>query len=398
MRIFRTVGGAVVLVVAGPSPLGVRLDPPAAGDETILNAFLRPDGEHLLIQFLDQVATTARAFTVPVAGPATAAILLADETPGGCTAFAADFTPDSTRLLYAGFCPPGSVFTQLWSVPATGPATAAVSLAGSFTTGGTVQGLAISPDSQRVVFSADRLVDERIDLWSVPILGPAAALVQLNPSLVTNGDVKNSFRISPDSTRVAYIADQLSDERFFPYSVPIAGPSTEAVTLYQGILMTGGDALDLAFTPDSARVVFRMDLAVDQRCDLYWAPADGSAAQSRITNRGSNPAPERSVAFRWYVHPDGERVLYQFDEFAALDERGIGEQRLVGPYIADARLNGVPVAGGKVTFFELFPDGAGLVYRADEIVDEKFELFTADLRRFGDGFEEGSTAAWPDLP
>ena len=180
--------------------------------------------------------------------------------------------------------------------------------------------------------------------------------------------------------------------------MPIAGPSTEAVTLYQGILMTGGDALDLAFTPDSARVVFRMDLAVDQRCDLYWAPADGSAAQSRITNRGSNPAPERSVAFRWYVHPDGERVLYQFDEFAALDERGIGEQRLVGPYIADARLNGVPVAGGKVTFFELFPDGAGLVYRADEIVDEKFELFTADLRRFGDGFEEGSTAAWPDLP
>ncbi len=383
---------------AGPSPLGVRLDPPAAGDETILNAFLRPDGEHLLIQFLDQVATTARAFTVPVAGPATAAILLADETPGGCTAFAADFTPDSTRLLYAGFCPPGSVFTQLWSVPATGPATAAVSLAGSFTTGGTVQGLAISPDSQRVVFSADRLVDERIDLWSVPILGPAAALVQLNPSLVTNGDVKNSFRISPDSTRVAYIADQISDERFFPYSVPIAGPSTEAVTLYQGILMTGGDALDLAFTPDSARVVFRMDLAVDQRFDLYWAPADGSAAQSRITNRGSNPAPERSVAFRWYVHPDGERVLYQFDELAALDERGIGEQRLVGPYIADARLNGVPVAGGKVTFFELFPDGAGLVYRADETVDEKFELFTADLRLLGDGFEEGSTAAWADLP
>ena len=62
---------------------------------------LRPDGAHLLIQFIDTVATSARVCTVPVAGPATAATLLADETPGGCTAFAADFTRRSTRLLYA---------------------------------------------------------------------------------------------------------------------------------------------------------------------------------------------------------------------------------------------------------------------------------------------------------
>ena len=382
----------------GPSPLGVRLDPPAVGDETLLNVFFRPDGAHLLIQFHDIVATSARVFTVPTAGPLAAAILLADETPGGCAPLAATFTPDSTHLLYGGFCPPGAAFTQLWSVPSTGPAAAAVSLAGSFASGGQIQGLAISPDSQRLVFSADRLVDERSDLWSVPVAGPAAALVQLNPSLVTNGDVKNNFRISPDSTRVAYIADQLSDERFFPYSVPIAGPSTEAVTLYQGILMTGGDALDLAFTPDSARVVFRMDLAVDQRFDLYWAPADGSAVQARITNRGSNPAPPRSVAYLWYVHPDGERVIYLFDEFAALDQRGIGEQRFVGPYTADARLNGVPVAGGQVSYFKLFPDGAGLAYHADETADEKFELFTTDLRLLGDGFEDGATAAWTDLP
>ena len=67
-------------------------------------------------------------------------------------------------------------------------------------------------------------------------------------------------------------------------------------------------------------------------------------------------------------------------------------------YIADARLNGVPVAGGQVSFFELFPDGAGLVYHSDETADEKFALFTTDLRLLGDGFEEGASAAWADLP
>jgi len=382
----------------GPSALGVRLDPEAQGDEILLNVFFRPDGAQVAIQFLDSVAQGARIFTVPIAGPASAAILISDETPGGCAPVAADFTPDSSRLLFGSYCPPGSTLTQLWSIPATGPPGAAVSLAGSFATGGSILGLAISPDSQRVVFNADRLVDERVDLFSVPIAGPSSAIVQLNPSLVTNGDVKNSFKISPDSTRVAYIADQISDERFFPYSVPIDGPSTEAVVLYQGILMTGADAQDLAFTPDSTRVVFRFDLAVDQRFDLYWAPADGSAAQSRITNRGSSPAPARSVFYRWYIHPDGERVIYQFDEFAPNDGRGIGEQRLVGPYSADARLNGVPVTGGSVSYFQLYPDGAGVVYRSDETADGKDEIFTTDLRLFGDGLEEGTSAAWSDLP
>lgn len=383
---------------AGPAASGVRLDPPAVGDEVPQSLELRPDGAQVAIQLTDLVAQTSRIFTVPVAGPAASAILLADANPGGCAAIVSAFTPDSTRLVFVGVCPPTFAVTQLWSVPAAGPAAAAVSLGGSFADGGQAQELALSPDSQYLVFTADRLVDERVELWSVPIAGPAAAAVRLNPTLVANGDVLGGFRISPDSTRVAYIADQASDERFFPYSVPLAGPSSEAVPLYQGALAVSADAREVAFTPDSTRVVFRFDLAVDERNDLYWAPADGSAPQARITNRGSNPAPARSVAFRWYVHPDGERVIYQFDELAANDERGIGEQRLVDPYTADARLNGVPAAGGKVSSFELFPDGAGLAYRADETADEKFELFTADLRIFGDGFEEGTTGAWGDLP
>jgi hypothetical protein len=162
--------------------------------------------------------------------------------------------------------------------------------------------------------------------------------------------------------------------------------------------MVAADAQEVAFSPDSSRVVFRFDLAVDERFDLYWAPTDGSTVQSRITNRGTNPAPPRSVAFRWYVHPDGERVIYQYNESVPNDERGLGEQRLVGPYTADAQLNVTPVTGGKVSDFLLYPDGAGLAYRADETVDEKFEIFTTDLRLFGDGFEEGTSAAWSDLP
>ena len=44
-----------------------------------------------------------------------------------------------------------------------------------------------------------------------------------------------------------------------------------------------------------------------------------------------------------------------------------------------------------MSYFELFPDGAGLAYRADETADEKHELFTVDLRLLGDGFESGDS-------
>ena len=97
-------------------------------------------------------------------------------------------------------------------MPANGPAGAAVSLLGSLATGGQVVSLAISPDSQRIVYVADKLVDERLEIFSVPTAGPAASGVRLNATFGTAGsDVFGSPQISPDSTRVAYIADALLD-------------------------------------------------------------------------------------------------------------------------------------------------------------------------------------------
>ncbi|MFN7941769.1 MAG: hypothetical protein U0X73_09220 [Thermoanaerobaculia bacterium] len=383
---------------SGTSGSGVHLDPSLGATETPQTVVFRPDGAQVVIQVVDQVAATTRLFAVPAAGPASQALLLADTDPGGCPAAAADYTPDGSRLLFARLCLDGTDyrFNQLWSVPADGPAEAAVSLAGSFAVGGQIQSLVLSPDGEHVVFVADKLVDERFELWSVPVAGPAAALVRLNPTLVTNGDVKANFAISPDGTRVAYIADQASDERYFPYSVPIDGPSTEAVSLYQGVLTVAADAQEVAFTPDGSRVVFRFDLAVDERFDLYWAPPDASASQVRITNRGVAPA--RSVAPTWRFLPDSERVVYLFDESTPGDQRGIGEQRIDDPYATDARWNGPPVAGGAVTRVDLYPDGYGFLYRADQALDQKFELFTVDLRLFADGFESADFGAWSDTP
>lgn len=385
--------------VNGPAAASVRLDFDLGLDEAIYGGLVVSDSRVVLLIY-NTTTGVVRLWSAPLAGPAAAGVSLLDATPPDCGAFLAAASASTNRIAYALTCdtPVGNRTNQLWSVPMNGPASEAVSLAGSFVEGGAIQGFSTSPDGQYLVLLADKLTDERFELWSVPIGGPAGAMVRLNPALVSGGDVSNTFEISPDSTRVAYVADQTSNEVYRAWSVPIAGPSTLAVPLVSGLVTAGGDVTNLDFTPDSASIVFRADLSQDERFDLYLVPADGSASQDRITNDSSIPGPERSTGSLWRLHPDGNRLVFTVDEDAPGDQRGLYEQRLAPRYVQDAHLNNDPVPGGRVSTFQIFPDGAGTLYYSDELADESFHLFTVDSRIFGDGFEEGTIAAWPDAP
>ena len=383
---------------AGPAAASLQLDPGLAVDEVIYGGLVAPDGSRAVLFIFNQTTEIASIWSVPLDGPAESGLFLLEAAPAGCLPHTG--AVGSGFLVYALSCdtPVGERTNQLWSVPLAGPANAALSLAGSFVEGGALDSLQISPDGEYLVLRADKLVDEKFELWSVPVAGPAGALVRLNPALVAGGDVESGVAISPDSSRVAYVADQVTDQTFRAWSVPIAGPSTEATPLVSGIVVANADVRNLDFTPDGTQIVFRADLSENERFDLYSVPADGSAMQDQITNDSSIPGPTFSVGSKWHLHPDGLRVVYVFDEDAPNDARGLGEQRLSPRYVQDARLNGDPVAGGRISTFHVFPDSAGTIYYSDELADERFHLFSVDSRIFGDGFEEGTTAAWPDAP
>lgn len=383
--------------IAGPSSSTIRLDPSLLPDQVLLTpySFASPDSSRIFAM-VAEVGGDYRLWSVPTAGPIEAGSWIIEGQTPGCSPgiFKAGFCPD--RLLYAFSCP--SLYRELWSVPIAGPASAAVSLAGSLVSGGGVQlfDVRCSGNGARVVFVADKVVDQRFELWSVPAAGPATGLVRLSPTPVTGGSVTD-FALSPDGGRVAYIADQEADERFMAWSVPIAGPSTHAVPLVTGVFV-GRDVTALDFTPDSSTVVFRADLTINDRFDLYQVPANGSSAQDLISNDSTPAGPSYSVTSTWRLHPDGSRVVFVEDVGATGDRRGLGEQSLAAHYFHDAQLNSDPVDGGGVRDFAVFPDGRGTLYLSDETRDERFQLFTADSRLFGDGFEEGTTAAWPDAP
>src|SRR5204862_828033 len=125
-------------------------------------------------------------------------------------------------------------------------------LNGPFLAGSDVVGSSwhISPDGSRVTYIADQNTDGVNELYSVPMTG--GATTKLNGALVAGGNVAANF-ITPNGSRVIYFADQTVDEVQDMYSVPITGGT--AIKL-NGTYVPGGAIHPFAITPDSNRVVY----------------------------------------------------------------------------------------------------------------------------------------------
>ena len=259
-------------------------------------------------------------FSVPLVGGAVTTLNIGDADVGSVAGIR--LSPDSSRAVFITFGDTG--FDGLYSAPIAGGPVA--KLNGPLVAGGEIGTAAISPDSSRVVYTADQDAAGVREIYSVPITGGAAT--KLNPPLTPGGNVGDvfvgSFEISPDSSRVVYLADQDTDERFELYSVPLSGgPSTK---LNGSVLRQG--AVLVQISPDSSRVVYKAFQDSDAAIELYSVPLAGGP----VTKLNDDMVAGGNVAHA-RLTPDGSRVVYEADQ--DLDQA--------------YELYAVPLAGGPVT-------------------------------------------------
>jgi hypothetical protein len=194
------------------------------------------------------------------------------------------------------------------------------------------------------------------------------------------------FALDPTSTRVVF------EQRYggtHLYSAPLDG-SLPTVDLIAPLLDPAQDVLAFELVPAAGLVVFVADPSAPGVFELFRAPLAGGAPAVRL---GAAPPPGGDVDAGFRVTAGGERVVYVADH--AVDDVfelwSIPLDPLSGN--VPVRLSANPVAGGGVaraaprladdgTFeprpqFELGADGARVVYRADQELDEVFELFAA---------------------
>ena len=386
--------------IAGPASSGVKLNGGLVTGGDVRGFKLSPNSARVVYWADQQTDEVYELYSVPIGGPASSGVKLngalvagGDVGDGFGLDFAFYISPNSARVVYRADQQTDEV-VELYSVPIAGPASSGVKLNGALVGGGDVYEASISPNSARVVYRADQQTHFVYELFSVPIGGPASAGVKLNGAIVSGGWVTfEGARISPDSARVVYQADQQTNEVFELYSVPIAGPASGGVKL-NGPLVANGDVEAFAISPDSTRAVYVADQELDGWPMGYRAPLAGPAgADERIWATAVDDPSDFALL------PDSSAVAVRGNSAFIDSIVRLWTYPLAGTpdSLGTDWLGGEFQPNGDATSFVLLPDGSGAVYRADQEVDNQFELYLLYFRLWGDGFETGDLSRWSDV-
>ncbi len=281
-------------------------------------------------------------------------------------------TADGSRAIFAGdFQTPGTI--NLWTVLAGGPATGAHVLNPPPTAGGGVAAFAVAPGTNRVVLRGDLFTSQVEELWSVAADASGSAVRISSSTPQANGDV-TGFVIGPGSSpQVVFRGDQLVDERFDVYRVPLTGGS-QPVRLSGTAVATASAGSDLAISPNGQRIVFRGDFATAGKTELWSASTSGGAGSAVRLNPSSTPAAGDVEAF--VIDATSSRVVYAGD--VGVDgRRELWTVPIAGPGNSSARLHPAAGSGENVSAFELAPDGSSVAFLADLRDATKDELWVA---------------------
>jgi WD40 repeat protein len=299
--------------------------------------------------------------------------------PGGnVTSFA--LTPDKTAVVYIADQTTNDVF-ELYQVSIATPGVS-VKLNGTLIPPqGDVASFAITPDGTSVVYLADQRIDQVFELYRVLFSNPGSSTL-LNPALSGGQTVNQSavtpFAVTPDSTKVVYIANQdlLNPNVNELYQVSFSNPLNS--TKLNSPLVAGGNVVNFAIAPNSVSVVYLADEVIDQVFEIFPASVTGPGSGTSL-----NPpllAGQNVTAFA--VTPDSAAVIYQADETTT----GVVELYRVlflSPQVSVVKLNFPLTLGKNVSSFAIAANGLAVAYSANQDNAAVVELYYVLLSQPG---------------
>ena len=300
--------------VTGGVPTRLNANLPTNG--AVFDYIVSPDSSWVVYRASQDSQDFVELYSVPAGGGTTHKLNGTLSNFGSILASQFGVSPDNSRVVFVV----RSQFTlppEVHSAPIDGSGSA-VSLTGAMPAFSFISGFRITSDSSRVVYLADQDTDSVLELYSVPITGGTP--IKVSGTLVAGGSVDpGSYRLTPDGSRVIYIADQTTDSVFELFSASVLGGS---VVKLNGTMASNRDVQDFAISADGARVVYTSDEGTDGVLELYSVPVAGGSP---------------------------------------------------------VKLNGTLVSGGAVNGFALSADGASVLYRADQDTDNLFEIYLVPI-------------------
>jgi len=238
----------------------------------------------------------------------------------------------------------------------------------------------VSPDSRRVLYTADLETEQVNDLYSVPIWGGTPT--KINPPLASGQTVKNSYMLSPTGGRVVFSVGQVNENfRTGIYSAPIAGGTV--ITLDETPGPEDG-ARPLLITSDGQRVIYTTPAGTFSQSITGGAPIllipDESMTLSAIAPLNAIPTDPTWPRLR--LSPDGHWLVYlgRGDDYAtreifAVPVTGGTPLRLNLPFVPGTYRPDVQ------DYFQITPDSDHVIFiaRDPEATDSSRGIFSVDI-------------------
>ena len=262
---------------------------------------------------------------------------------------------------------------ELYASSDDGTTVSVIKLSGTMTAGGNVLDFSISPDGTRVAYLADQETDGTNELYTVPVNGSTAPV---NISVLAPANHPNviEFAWAPNGSRIAYRAQNL-----------FSGPTGGNIELFTA-LPTGGTPIvvskapvqgqrveEFAWAPDSLQLAYtaNVTLGSPNLFDLY-VTSPISIDNIKLTVGLPPSADVNTIAWA----PNSLLIAFLADLNVANFNELFVANPAIPPTAPPVPISGTLVSGGEVIEYAWAPDSSRIAYRADRFVDNKIELFT----------------------
>jgi Tol biopolymer transport system component len=243
-----------------------------------------------------------------------------------------------------------------------------------------------SPDGRWLAFVADDVTNSEFNLFLVDTNSATPTPVQVNGVLPPSADVDTTadVRFSPDSTKLAYISDEIvnDESRLFVVDLTQATPTPVQVS-GSGAL---ADVFSFIWSPDSSSLVFVADELADGINELFISNVAGATPTAPVRLSAPFPNPTGDVQtgtsnnepIDYGFSPDGTRLYYivdatteGVDELYVVDVATPGTARQVGPA-------GLTDGDNDVDLAYWTPDSNSLVFVGELETVGVLEIFLGD--------------------
>jgi Tol biopolymer transport system component len=305
------------------------------------------DGSKLA--YVDNTTTACGIYVVELASTAPGTpTKINGATTANTACYEPVFSPDGNRVAFVSDSATDDVY-ELWiSNTSTTPPTAADKINGALVSGGDVVAgylgdslQLFSPDSNKLAYLADATTDGVNELWIADVSGATPMTARkVNDTLVSGGNVSDGtigvifappFSFSANGALLVYLADQRTDEAFEGFLVDVSGSAPDVPQRITGTLVAGGDARLPIIARDGSGLAYAADQRTDGVMELFY-----------VDLRGTSP----------------------------------GAPQVVN---GDLGANGDIKSSGLTSAVAFSPDGKMLGFVADQISDTYNDFFVADV-------------------